>query len=117
MFVSPVAHDAVILCAFFASMLWQDGVLDDEERHALVLFADQLGFERDDPRLFAWLELPPAADEVDPTSVPVSLAAQVLAVCTLAAGIRPTLLKFEALELLEQLLPVTRPLPHAALAA
>lgn len=98
-------QDSAILCAFFASMLWQDGDLDGGARDALATFASELRWEADDPRLLDWSFAPPEADEIDPTLVPRHLTHAVLAACTLAASITPSLQKYETLELLEALLP------------
>ncbi len=98
-------HDSAILCAFFASMLWQDGEFDGGACQALHTFASELRWTADDPRLLEWSYAPPEADEVDPTKVPRHLSHAVLAACTLAAGIAPTLHKYETLELLAALLP------------
>lgn len=110
---APPRSDAQarMLLAFFAALLWQDGALSAEERDALHSTGRELGLATEDSYL-TWLgDLPPAAEEVDPQRVPRALASAVLALAALGASVRPSLAKFEALELLESLLaPSAAPL-------
>jgi len=100
-----------LLLAFFASMLWQDGSLHPDDRAALHTMAHELGLGNDDPQTEWLAQLPPLPDEIDPQTVPPRLAGAVLALATLAAGVRPSLARYEALELLEQLLAPESPAP------
>jgi len=110
--------EARLLYAFFASMLWQDGQLLQDDRHALDLMAMQLGLDPDDPFVAALARLPPRAEEVDPQAVPRALTSMVLGVAALGASVRPSLARYEALELLEALLaPAPAPTVLELLAA
>lgn len=100
-----------MLLAFFASMLWQDAELGDDDRRALHTMSRELGFRADDPQAEWLCELPPHPEEIDPQRVPRALAPAVLALASLAAGVRPSMAKYEALELLEALLAPESPAP------
>lgn len=103
--------DTRLLLAFFASMLWQDGELRDDEADALRTMALELGLPADDAHVDWLLQLPPLPDEVDPQSVPPRMAPAVLGIAGLAACVQPSLAKYEALELLELLLQPDLPAP------
>ena len=100
----PSDSDARLLLTFFASMAWQDGQLHADDRDAIRLMATELGLPDGDPHVDWLLELPPFPEDVDPQHVPAALAPAVLGVAALAIGVRPSLAKYEALELLELLL-------------
>lgn len=100
-----------LLLAFFASMLWQDGELRPDESDALRLMAQELGLPEDDVQVDFHRQLPPLPEEVDPQSVPAHLAPAVLGLAGLAASVRPSLAKYEAMELLELLLQPELPAP------
>lgn len=100
-----------LLLSFFASMLWQESELHAEDERALHTMARELGFAADDPHARWLCELPPHPEDVDPQRVPSGLAPTVLALASLAASVRPSLAKYEALELLELLLSPRSPAP------
>ncbi len=103
--------EARLLLTFFASMAWQDGQLHREDHDAICLLASELGLAADDLHVDWMLQTPPLPEEVDPQRVPRALASAVVGMAALAAGVRPSLAKYEALELLELLLQPELPTP------
>lgn len=95
--------DALSLCAFVASTLWQDLTLDASAERVLLSIAFELGVPCEHPQLLAWLELPPRPEEVDPMAVPARLLPSVLSLCTLAAYQKPCQASFETVALLHEL--------------
>jgi hypothetical protein len=100
-----------LLVTFFASMLWQDGELHADEAGALRVMAQELGLSPDDLHVEWLMQLPPMPEEVDPQQITAGLAPAVLGLASLAASVRPSLAKYEALELLELLLQPELPAP------
>ncbi len=65
------AEDRMRLMKFICSFAWADLEVQDEERNFVVKMSAKLGLSRDEVALVKeWLEVPPPAEEVDPTEIP-----------------------------------------------
>ena len=60
------------LMKFVCSFAWTDLKVTQSERDMVMRISGRLGLTNEETqRVAQWLEVPPAADEVDPTMVPV----------------------------------------------
>jgi hypothetical protein len=63
--------DRLRLMKFVCSFAWTDLRITPEERELIQRLTAHFGFEDDDRKqIHDWLEVPPPAEEVDPTEIP-----------------------------------------------
>jgi hypothetical protein len=65
------SQDRLRLMKFVCSFVWADLEVKDAERKFVTKMAKKLHLEGPEAKLVqAWLEVPPRAEEVDPTTIP-----------------------------------------------
>ena len=107
----PLANRLCVL-RFASSFLWADLSIDDAEHTFFVALARELGFPSSAlPALVELLDLPPDADDIDPTRVPSELASTVrdVALRAIASDGRVLEREMHLFDLLDELLPPTPP--------
>lgn len=64
-------EDRLQLMRFVCSFAWSDLEISEGERDFVVKLVDRLELDEDERALVAeWLEVPPRADDLDPTDIP-----------------------------------------------
>lgn len=64
-------EDRLQLMRFVCSFAWADLEVSDSERDFIVRMVDRLDLDDSErAQVTEWLEVPPRADEVDPTDIP-----------------------------------------------
>ena len=64
-------EDRLLLMKFVCSFAWADLHIQDEERSMVKKLVSKLRLGKEEKaQVDAWLEVPPAAEEVDPAQVP-----------------------------------------------
>ena len=106
MLTCPDRHSEKLqLLRFASSFLWADLEVANSERTFMLELATELDVDEADA--LALLERPPCADDVDPSRIPVSLAASVreVALRAIAADGRVAPTEIAMFDLLDELLP------------
>ncbi|MGD8316284.1 MAG: TerB family tellurite resistance protein [Myxococcales bacterium] len=64
-------EDRLQLMRFVCSFAWADLEVSDGERDFIVRMVDRLGLDEAERAMVAeWIEVPPRADDLDPTDIP-----------------------------------------------
>ena len=66
--------DRLLLLQFVCAFAWADDVVEDGERRFVRRIMDRLALSADEVKdVESWLLVPPAAEEVEPSRIPVEL--------------------------------------------
>ena len=67
------SEDRLRLMRFICSFAWADLEIQPEERDFVGLMVERLGLDEGERgQVSEWLQVPPAADEVDPADIPLA---------------------------------------------
>ncbi len=65
------SEDRLRLMRFICSFAWADLEIQDEERSFVAKMSEKLGLTAEElDKVREWLEVPPPADELDPSQIP-----------------------------------------------
>lgn len=110
--------DRLTILRFAAAFFWLEGAPDDCEVEALAAMCEALDLDSFSPEVTELFLSPPAAALVDPARVPPRLARPLLELALVAASVRPTAERHDALADLAAIFETRgRPRRHPARAA